>query len=144
MKPQNRKEVLLDAIANGKVPDITPETRKEAYLKKIAEKAAAGGNGGGGVLFIEEDYNESEDMSYPTVPYEEIVSAFNAGKMLYFNTGGSRPFIIPLAYVEDDTFEFQYITGYDLNLTVRKYRINENGVFLEEQRGQLKAQATES
>ncbi len=46
MKPQNRKELLLDAIANGKVPNFTPENRKEAFLKKIAEKAAAGGGGG--------------------------------------------------------------------------------------------------
>lgn len=37
MKPLNRKEVILDAIANGKAPKLTPETREEAYLKKIAE-----------------------------------------------------------------------------------------------------------
>ncbi len=117
-----------------------------SIIDDAANKCEAGGGngGGGGALYIEEEYNESEDMSYPTVPYEEIVSAFDAGKTLYFKTSGSNPFIIPLAYVEDDTFVFQYITGYDLNVTIRNFRINENGVFFEEQLGQLKARATES
>ncbi len=79
MKPQNRKEVLLDAIANGKVPNITPETRKEAYLKKIAEKAAAGGGGGassGGNTVIRIDI-DSEGSYSANMTYEELCNHYD-------------------------------------------------------------------
>lgn len=79
MKPQNRKEVLLDAIANGKAPDLNPETREEAYLKKIAEKAAEGGGGGANEPIILYYGN-----GYTSLTATQIQDAVLAGKTVYY------------------------------------------------------------
>lgn len=47
MKPLNTEEKYLYAIANGKPDGLKPSTRKEAYLKQIAEFHKQGGGGTG-------------------------------------------------------------------------------------------------
>lgn len=109
MKPQNRKELLLDAIANGKAPDITPESREEAYLKKIAEKAAGGG---GGALIIEVT---SEDgwTFVPSVTYQEAFDAIMSGKNVYLNYPDERNsmFIRFQSINNQGLLEFVYVWG---------------------------------
>lgn len=39
-----RKELLLAAIASGQIPDLTPITREEIFLYKIATRGLTGGN----------------------------------------------------------------------------------------------------
>jgi hypothetical protein len=55
MKTQNREEIFLKALANGKEPNIKPLTRKEILLKKQAERESASGGGAFVVNFYTED-----------------------------------------------------------------------------------------
>jgi hypothetical protein len=48
MKPTNRREIFLAALANGEVPVIEPVTREEVLLMKQCQREAQGGGSGGG------------------------------------------------------------------------------------------------
>lgn len=87
-KPYTRREMYLDAIAQGNTSSMpeTPYTREEMYLDAIA-RGGGGGNAESNVFLAHFVYDESL-MAYETSEsWESIVAAGDAGKaiIVYFD-----------------------------------------------------------
>lgn len=67
MKALNRKEVLVNAKANGTLDSFKPLTRDEAFTKKAL---GLGGSGGGGVVFVNISGNPSHGFTVDKTPAE--------------------------------------------------------------------------
>ena len=127
MKPNTRKEMFLDAIADGEPCNLVPANRKELLLQRMAE-SAGGGGGGGGVFVVKvrnvEDWDNEYVNTFTTdTAYSDAKAAIIAGTPVIFMvhryviSGGVETFkkvkmIVDAEYrAEDDYIIFNYEEG---------------------------------
>jgi hypothetical protein len=68
---QSRYEILMEALLNGDVPNIRPQSRHEAYLLALCQKGVGGGSGEISeeqIATAIENYMITNGMSDKTVP----------------------------------------------------------------------------
>lgn len=116
MKPVNRHEAFLDALANGVVPDIEPSNREEAFLAKIAERVA---NSGGGSNDSVAPYTFTATQSQTGwahhSDFDKIVECFNAGVPCTM-VAGTRMY--RLTSVSNNTATFLSGAYYDTTMNI--------------------------
>lgn len=88
MKPNTRKEMFLDAIADGEPCNLVPANRKELLLQRIAESVGGGGGGSDVVVNCTMCYDDSVPSRIDG-DFATVLSAINAGK----NVRGYMEFI---------------------------------------------------
>lgn len=150
MKPKNRKEVLLDCIANGTKPEIVPENREEAYLKKIAEKAAAGGGadldaneGEAGYVKNRTHYGKKVDMNIvetlqpsadaQTITLENVPFQFTEEAKAYISFAGDYndhpTYGIQGHYLANEKKQFAGGTGSVSEIWIKVQATEEDGLY---------------
>lgn len=82
MKPLTRKEMLLDGAAKGKLDTFKSATREEVFAKRAL--ANTGGSGGNNPFFFITGECNDEMLVTLHCTYNDIVSAYNEGKILVF------------------------------------------------------------
>lgn len=89
LTPMNHRELWLQAIATGTVPEwLAPMTHEELWLKAIAQ----GGGSGGGVLVVT-DTNGTLDKTWQEIydaDFAVVVQSVQAGKKKYAVTAVLR------------------------------------------------------
>lgn len=111
--PVNRKEMLLQAIAEGKVCDLEPLSREEMYLLEYAKREANEGNGSGGgtpnaVQYTAQELTEEQQMQARAnlgLYRKEMVTLFPESQLEGENGEFSVPGFIPVA---GNTYDVTY------------------------------------
>lgn len=129
MKAQNRKEIFLKALANGKEPNIKPLTREEVLLAKQAKRESESTGGGGASSWNDlepfetvggdtltwdgntEGLETDDGQFYKVTDIAPSIEAFANGGSVTVNTGD----ILPFTSAE--------ITEFDAGFTVGEYAL---------------------
>ena len=122
MKALNRKEVLVNAKANGTLDSFKPLTRDEAFTKK-ALGLGGGGSGGESPFFIitgdARELDNSSDMALIVDQSPaDILSAYNSGKIPMFvgrdSFKGITGLLTTSGTVDDDAVLLYFGTSWTL------------------------------
>lgn len=105
MKALNRKEVLVNAKANGTLDSFKPLTRDEAFTKK-ALGLGGGGSGGGGITVVQLFWDEETQTITANMTATEIANAVEAGEYII-----AQPPVSP-AYEGVQKFGGDYVNPY--------------------------------
>ena len=110
MKPVNRKEMFLDAMAKGDFSGIEPVSREEMFMWKIGQNGG-GNSGGAGVPKLFLTWNEDEYIDVQKkeggATFDEIATAIENGiypEVIMIYNGERHLKCVEIGYYDRDNY----------------------------------------